>query len=304
MIIGGDATESIAAGIAAWAGSEAMTALLAEFGFGPLPGGSPGDRLAALSSISDRWDYRKGAERSHAVGEEFSPGTAARIEAAAAGLGLAGQQTPAYEAYDHVLVLGGGVLTMRARAEFAAEVMRRGLSAATIAGIGSLRPLENPECPTEGDAVDAGLRQALGLGEPTGFRAGVSDLGQPWWIRTWDDAAGTGISLAGTQVHVLAAPSTRPGMRANTGDGYLGWAELVQPHPVGARLLLVTSDIFVPFQHCDAVRLLGLRYGCRIDTIGFSTAANPWVKTPRTFEILQEVRSAIFSMLALYNALP
>jgi hypothetical protein len=296
MITSETTPESISAEIAAWAGSEAMAALLAEFGAGPLPEGSLAERLDALAVISDRWDYRKGVERSQAVGEEFPPEQAARIQAAAADLGLAGRQRPARDSYDHVLVLGGGVLTMQARAGFAAEVLSGGVTAATVAGLGSVRPLGNPECPTEGDAVDAGLRRAFGLGEPTGFREGVSDLGQPWWIRTWD-------ATGGPRVHALAAPSTRPGLRANTGDSYLGWAELVQPDPVGARLLLVTTDIFVPFQHCDAVRLLGLQYGCPIETIGFSTAANPWVKTPRPFEILQEVRSAIFSMRWLHQSL-
>jgi hypothetical protein len=291
-LIGGDGTSS---GIAAWVDSQAVAALLAEFDCGPLPSGSLGFRLETLASISDRWDYRKGAERSQAVGEEFPADKAARIGALAKDLGLVRRQVPPSSVYDHVLVLGGGVMTMRARAGRAAEILRSGVTTSTIAGLGSLRPLpQSPECPTEGDAVDAGLRRAFDLGEPTGLREGTTDLGQPWWIRTW----------SAPSVHVLAAPSTRAGIRANTGDTFIGWAELVQPDPRNARLLLVTTDIFVPFQHCDAIRLLGLRYGCVIDTIGFDTAANPWVEAPETFEILQEVRSAILSMLALYRALP
>jgi hypothetical protein len=233
----------IAEGIAAWVDSDAMSALLADFGRGPLPVGPLGDRLAALEAISaECWDYRKGLERHQAVGEEFPADRAARIEAAAAALGLADRQTPAYESYDHVLVLGGGVRTMVARADLAATVLRRGVRASKVAGLGSVRPLENqaviardlglPECPTEGDAVDT----------------------------------------------------------------LIGWAELVQPDPQGARLLLVTTDIFVPFQHCDALRLLTLPYGCVVDTIGFRTA-------PAPFQTLQEVRSAVRSMLALYVAL-
>jgi hypothetical protein len=289
----------IADGIAAWVDSAAMSALLADFGRGPLPDGPLGDRLAALEAISaEIWDYRKGLERHQAVGEEFAADRAARIEAAAAALGLANRQTPAYESYDHVLVLGGGVRTMVARADLAAAVLRRGVRASTVAGLGSVRPLENqaviahdlglPECPTEGDAVDAGLRRAFGLGHPTGSRSGTSDTGQPWWIRSYEQDP--------PEVHVLAAPAARAGVRANTGDTLIGWAELVQPDPQGARLLLVTTDIFVPFQHCDAVRLLTLPYGCVVDTIGFSTAPEP-------FQTLQEVRSAVRSMLALYSAL-
>src|SRR5690349_9874565 len=96
-------------GIAAWIDSDAMSALLAEFGQGPLPAASLGERLTALESISARcWDYRKGLERHQALGEKFTAGRELRIRAAAAALGLAGRQTPAYESYDHVLVLGGG----------------------------------------------------------------------------------------------------------------------------------------------------------------------------------------------------
>jgi hypothetical protein len=40
-----------------------------------------------------------------------------------------------------------------------------------------------------------------------------------------------------------------------------------------------------------------------VETVGFATAANPWVPAARTFEILQEVRSAIRSMQGLLQAL-
>jgi hypothetical protein len=202
-------------------------------------------------------------------------------------------------------VLGGGVRTMLARSGLAARVLDQGVRARTVAGLGSVRPLENqaqlarelgvPECPTEGDAVDVGLRLAFGLADLPDDRSGVSDIGEPWWIRSYRRHLPV--------VHVLAAPSTRQGVRANTGDTFIGWAELVEPDPAGARLLLVTTDIFVPFQHCDAIRLLTLRYDCFVDTIGFDTAADQWVSTPETFQILQEVRSAVRSMQALYSAL-
>jgi hypothetical protein len=92
-------------------------------------------------------------------------------------------------------------------------------------------------------------------------------------------------------------------LRANTGDSLVAWATSVEPTPTRARLLLVTTDVFVPFQHCDAVRLLGLPYGCTIDTIGHDTAANPWVRPTRPFLVLQEIRSAIRSMVLLHEAL-
>ncbi|MEV6525746.1 hypothetical protein AB0M43_27740 [Longispora sp. NPDC051575] len=95
---------------------------------------------------------------------------------------------------------------------------------------------------------------------------------------------------------ILAAPSRTPGRRANTADTYRYWAENYSPT---GRLLLVTSTAYVPFQHCDALRVLGLEYGCEIDTVGLAPTALPF--TPANY--LQEVRSAIRSMRALHAVL-
>ncbi|WP_431932042.1 hypothetical protein [Micromonospora sp. RP3T] len=295
----------IAEGIASWVDSPAMAALLAEFGGGPRPVGPLGDRLDALEEFSARWDHRKGRlERHQVVGESFAADTDARIRSAARSLGLAGRATPRGRSFDHVLVLGGGVRTMMARAHLAATILRRGVRAGSVAGLGSLRPIPEQNVvaaglglgavATEGDAVDEALRHAFGAAPATERRSGTTGAGQPWWVRSHRDVA--------PPVHVLAAPSTRPGERANTADTLVGWAELVRPASVGARLLVVTTDIFVPFQHCDAVRLLGLRYGCAVETVGFDSGDDPWVPPPATSAILQEVRSAIRSMRVLYQA--
>ncbi|MFI2714570.1 hypothetical protein ACH495_31060 [Micromonospora sp. NPDC018662] len=294
----------IVEGIASWVDSPAMTALLDEFGGGSRPG-PLGDRLDALEEFSARWDHRKGLlERHQVVGESFAAPVDARIRSAARSLGLAGRVMPRSRSFDHILVLGGGVRTMMARAHLAATILRRGVRAGSVAGLGSLRPIPEQnviagglglgDVATEGDAVDEALRYAFGAAPATERRSGTTEAGQPWWVRSHPDVD--------PPVHVLAAPSTRPGERANTADTLLGWAELVRSASVGTRLLVVTTDIFVPFQHCDAVRLLGLRYGCEVETVGFDSTANRWVPPPATSAILQEVRSAIRSMQALYRA--
>lgn len=285
----GGGRAGVAEGIAAWLGSAAMTALLDAFGF-RLPAGGPlADRLADAERFSVRWDYRDGKERLHARVETFEPELDARIRATTAALGLADCATPAGTSYDHVLVLGGGIRSTPARAGLTAAVLRDGVQVSTVAGLGSTRELDNHEemsgprpGPTEGDVVEEALRREFGLGAPTGRRGG-----DDWWVREYADAR--------PPVYVLAAPSTRPGMRANTADTLVGWAELLPGLAQGARLLLVTSDMYVPFQHCDAVRVLGLGYGATIETIGFAPAAP-------TSAVLQEVRSAIHSMRLLYAA--
>ncbi|WFE56928.1 hypothetical protein [Micromonospora sp. WMMD712] len=294
-------------GIASWIDSSAMTALLGEFGGWPRSTGSLADRLRALEEFSAAcWDYRKGQlERDQAVGESFTALTDARIRSAARSLGLAGRAMPRNRRFDHVLVLGGGVRTMMARAHLAATILRQGVQATSVAGLGSLRPIPEQnviaeqfglgDVATEGDAVAAALRHAFGAAPASEQRSGTTEAGQGWWVRSHVDVR--------PPVHVLAAPSTRPGQRANTADTLIGWAELLRPASAGARLLVVTTDIFVPFQHCDAVRLLGLPYGCEVETVGFDSSASPWVSPPSTSAILQEIRSAIRSMQALCEAL-
>ena len=297
---GGDRTGT-AAQIAAWTDSPALAALVAEFGGVPPRAGPVADRLAELDRFSAKhWDYRNGLERAETEGETFAPATDTLIRAAVTSLGLLGRQSPPERTYDHVLVHGGGVRTMVARAGLAAALLRDGVTASAVTGLGSERvlPAQEPVARerglpggvyTEGDAVDDGLRLAFGLTGPAEARSGTSPAGQRWWVRSYPGAR--------PPVQVLSAPSTRPGQRANTADTLTGWAAFLQPEPAGGRLLMVTSDLFVPFQHCDAVRLLGLRYGCAVDTVGYPNPA------ARTWEYLQELRSAIRAMQGLERAL-
>ena len=63
-------------------------------------------------------------------------------------------------------------------------------------------------------------------------------------------------------VRVLAAPSSEPHRRrAHTADTQRFWAGHVRLAPDDA-VLLVTAPIYVPFQHCDALRTLAVPYGC------------------------------------------
>ena len=70
-------------------------------------------------------------------------------------------------------------------------------------------------------------------------------------------------------VSVIAAPSSEPEVRrTNTPDSYQWFATEFAGLQAGQRLLLVTSDIYVPFQHADAVRVLGLPYEVTVETMG------------------------------------
>ena len=61
-------------------------------------------------------------------------------------------------------------------------------------------------------------------------------------------------------------------------------------------MLLVTSQIYVPYQQLEAIRMLGLPYGLSLETIGFP---NDWsaglqgLQKPENY--LQEIRSVLQS---------
>ena len=301
---GGVNVHEIESGILEWLHSAAFRALLTEFGGKPCAG-SLAEMLTEVERFSASvWDYRRGAERSGAVAATFPRHVEELVRGVAPALGLTGRNQPSVSTFDHVLQLGGGVRTSLARAHHLAGLLGSGVVTPAVTGLGSFRALNEfddsshfglPACPVEADAVEQALRLALGITDDAVERVGDRQGGQ-WRVRTYLSHR--------PEVKVLAAPPSRPGARANTGDTFIGWAEVMIGSPAGARLLLVTTDQFVPFQHADAIRLLGHRYGCGVETVGLDLSGpQPWLTPPSTSAILQEVRSTIRSMHALYVVL-
>ena len=298
--------DTIAAEMHGWISSEPMRALVAAFG-GELPSAGVDDLLAWLDGFSDEhWDFRKHGkvERDQVRAPSFAPATVELIAAAATALRLVDAEAPPRPAYDHLLVLGGLGRACLQRTEYAARLVRAGAVAVPeVAALGSFRPLTEAETALaalaggryEVDAMDAGIRIGFGFGEPVLREASEGS----WEVLTYR-AAGC------PEVHVLAAPSSQPeSRRANTPDTYEFWARRISLRATD-RILIVTSPIYVPFQHCDAVRMLALRYRCGIDTIGFdpdhaTVPPAPGATNPDRY--LQEIRSAICSMRALLRAL-
>jgi hypothetical protein len=86
---------------------------------------------------------------------------------------------------------------------------------------------------------------------------------------------------------------TSGGIRANTADTYDAW-QASDPAPI-STVLVVTSEIYVPFQHADAVRKLNAG---TIETIGVPAAHTLSDGLRQEFtpsNYLQELRSAIRS---------
>ena len=287
--------------IAEWARSEPLAALVDRFG-GRLPDGidtdSLLDRLDRFSA--EHWDFRGGAERSQAVRRDFPGRTAELVIAAARALGLVVSAPPRHRAYRHLLVLGGLAGACRDRTRHAARLIADGVRVDTVSMLGGFRPLTPAEtdlpgladCRYEIDVMALAARDCF----PATAPEHTTGSGDPTTGPNTAERV-TGYPAADTAVHVVAAPSRDPRhRRANTADTCRYWAEqVVAPEP-GDTVLVVTSQIYVPFQHCDAVTDIGLRYRCAIETVGVA-AAGP----PRPDRCLQEIRSAIRSMRRLHR---
>ncbi|MEU8263881.1 hypothetical protein AB0C02_25055 [Micromonospora sp. NPDC048999] len=304
----------IAAGVRAWVESSPLRGLVGHFG-GGWPTGDLSTVLAALDDFSARhWDFRQGRERPDAQEPAFDPATVRLVRDAATALGLVRAVPPALPRYTHLLVLGGLAHACLRRTAYAAHLVQ---TVADISGevavLGSCRTLSPAEsqtladvgvhdCATEVDALDAGVRTAFGVSTPseeTGEEANHPH--SAWSSRTYRPA---GLP----PVRVLAAPSSEPDRRrAHTADTQRFWAEHVRLR-AGDPVLMVTAQIYVPFQHCDALRTLALPYGCGVDTVGVDPAPAALAGVPEPTltpgRYLQEIRSAIRSMRALHAALP
>ena len=301
------------AAIEAWVRSPALAAVVEAFDEAATPeSGSLAARLDWLAEFSRRWDYRGGRERNEVAAQEFDAGLRATVEEAAAALGLIGTMPPPSASYDHVLILGGLVRACLARPLHAARLLADGtISATAVTALGGHRPLKGDELDLaarlgydhltdEFDAMDSGVRAAFALSAPIAERGERSDVvGAGWRVHEY-------ASDSGLPVRVIAAPSSVPGeRRANTPDTYRWWASEVVRLAPGERVLLITSDIYVRYQHADALRMLALPFAVEIDAVGIQ----PGDEDPRLVQVfethnyLQEIRSTILAFRNLHREL-
>jgi hypothetical protein len=269
----------------------------------------PADRdtaglLAELVRQSADWDFRGRKER------DFIGAEPARVNgrvipdelvlSAADALGLVQAEPVPDGTYTHLVVLSGLVRACVNRTAHAAALLEHGLRAASTVVLGAHRELSEGEreqagvlglaaATDEAEAVLAAARRAFGLGEPS-----ESQLSAPW-SAGWDDARqGASAWFRWKDVEVVIAPSAEPAQRrANTDDQLRYWAAAAGIGPAD-RVLLLTTQIYVPFQQLVGLRILGLERGCAVACCGVDAATS--VIPPATFggrSYLQEVRSAL-----------
>ncbi len=270
--------------------------------------------LDGLAEMSADWDFRGGRERN------FIEGTPATVNgrqisddlvvAAARALGLVEANAVTDRSFSHLVVLSGLARACVNRTHHAAELMRGGLKAGSVVVLGAHRKLGGAEpeqaralgareLTDEAEVILAATRRAFGLGEPTAadtsWPAPNPDVPEEF------QSAWAHYRWPGTEV--VIAPSSVPAKRrANTTDQLRYWAGLAG---VGSDddVLVVTTQIYVPFQHMEAVRVLGLERGCGVYSCGVDAASS--LLPARTFggrDYLQEIRSALRSAPVLLRA--
>ena len=294
-----------------WLSHPDLIDLVQRFG-GPAPG-PDGLRLEELAEWTPQaWNFRAGRERNLVNPDTVTGDLEAHVLEAALSLGLVEARPPVFSSYDFVLLLGGLVRACMWRPEYAAHLLRSGLAADAVCALTGFRELNDAELELLPSFNLVGLEQEHQVIERSlEDHFGVTALTDTTPLDDRDppnlrSRVAQGSSPLCTDVSLVVAPSSDPSRRANTPDSYAYWASEVAHISPGDRILMVTSPIYVPFQHMDAVRLLGLTYGCVIDTVGIAPGVVEEHGHPqiwRAVNYLQELNSTVRSLKLLHDTL-
>jgi hypothetical protein len=296
--------------VAGWISSEPLDVLAKSFGGQPPAQASVADRLRWFDEFAGkRWDFRKGSERALDVAADLDVVTAQIVRDVGQALGLVNVARPTRRAYDHVLVLGGLAGSCLVRTRYAAALTRDGVATKSVSALTAHRDLTNdersllrvagePDVADESHLMRDEMTRAFGLGAPTKQweSGGAAPYGAAA-VSVWEVGAIT--------ASVIVAPSSKPGTRrANTADSLGYWTHHSGGLTSTSAVLVITSPVYVPYQHALAVRLLALPYGCLVETVGADfadTRLGPLRQSFSERSYLQEIRAAIGAVRQLYD---
>jgi len=276
--------------------------------------------LERLEIFSDRWDFRRiarergaaaddnlrqgaGAARWLSAATELPPEMEVRVLNNAKHLGLVQAQEPSQSAYDHIVVLGGARISCKIRPFRAAEVIRAGVQVEKIVLLGAARPIPDserdatdtyaPGAANEFDLIIAGAQQAFDF-DTSVFREDRYDdrdnHNLSWIVRRFEAS----YDSHPLKITAMSAPSSDPlRRRANSADTIIFFLDRDNVQP-GERILLITSQIYVPYVQLEAIRTVALPKKMLVETIGFPGDRMPQLQgLSNANHYLQEIRSAI-----------
>jgi len=263
-------------------------------------GSLPGSQDAGGSA---RWEIEE---------TSLSKDDEARVVDLADQLGLVSNAPPRRRDIDFLLILGGARLSNLLRPQYAAELIQASAVAPKhIVLLGGSRPVME----TERDATDSYAPRAntefdlLTQGAATAFNFDTSARDEE--VHTDEESSNAnwqvwrfGPESTGLDIPISAieAPSSEPlTRRATSADSYEFFAEHLHL-PTGTACLLVTSQIYVPYQHLEGVRSLAVPFELELETVGFPPhwqADLQGMQGPVNY--LQETRSTILAARRLYT---
>ncbi len=278
-----------------WINRPTLRELVEAYG-GTWPEGDLEHVVAELAEFSKIWDYRSGKSRLmfHEDQDEPDPHEELTYRAAKE-LGLMNPVPPSQDEYDYMLILGGLATGVEPRVKYAAKLIEDGLKIRKqIAGLGSFRELQDKELPISRKYASDGsyeidhliaMMATLFGGAPN--LASRKTLAADLAPMVWDTDSSEGSHSLGAYAATSSEPEVRP---ANTADTYELFAASSQIDP-GDSALLVTSGIYVPYQHLEATRTL-LRHEVVIETVGLISSSS---RRHPAHAFRQEVRSTLRS---------
>jgi DNA-binding SARP family transcriptional activator len=315
-----EALASVLTGLLSWAESDELLGLFDEWDpVDPLPhpqGDAALARFRELELASEEWNYRRYTyERWEQLlvdrGDDFHAQVIHAVEA----LGMRECTVPRHDRYDLGIALGGARRSPLARTRWL-DLLTTHYAIGAVAYATSLRPVDEEAerrhvpyargAETEFDLMHCALEGARHLYR--GVRGheddSESDPRDPdnWWA--WSLARRYEVAPGGRPLYGFAGPSSsQKEHRPRTPDTLEFLHRKLEGSPVklepGARVLLVTSPIYVPYQQIEALRVLGLRHGLEVETVGHPrewtapATQNPMENLQRVGNYLQEIRSAI-----------
>lgn len=271
------------------------------------------EKLRALKSISNaKWDFRSGKERQDVGQISFTDEQSADIFGAAEQLGMVESTKPKKDRYDFVTVLGGANMAPLLRVQYAKEQLdENGVKVPYMILLGSSRKLAEaekaksseyaPGAQDEFDLMNGAVEAVFGVSASDEDTINLANNSvnatekDEWRVRYYE-------ADNGMKILSISAPQVEGERRVNTADTYRFMHEVVGSDMLeGSSILNVTTAHFVPFQHADALRLLGLPAKAEIETIGYSASYAGIKRQPH--ELLQEMNSAYNQANLLANDL-
>lgn len=305
--------ENVEKAINKWIYSAELESLVEAFG-GKVPKQLETEQLARwLLEFSECWDYRgrqtqvkaeAGREKARWLIDSSAVIKQQEevVERVIGKLGLQGESRLLCDNYDYIIALGGARMSCLFRPRYVREIIEKyDLKPKGVAMLSGMRPVMDTErsatdtyCPeaiTEYDLINSGAEMVFELEKKFWEEQYYcKNPNESWAVRRYS------VSKYEYPIISVSGPSSDPQhRRANSADTFRFFVQKMNIEE-GSRILLVTSQIYVPYQQMEAIRTWALPNKVYIETVGFPIQWNEKNRQQGMItaaNYLQEIRSTI-----------